>query len=88
MPASREVHDYNCPVKKVTIWPSIYSNKVIQWFRQSINLERLNLVISQVKRKPPRITVTDYSRQVLLMVKDTLSPFLFGWMKDYGKALE
>lgn len=61
---------------------------MIQWFRQSINLERLNLVISQVKRKPPRITVTDYSRQVLLMVKDTLSPFLFGWMKDYGKALE
>lgn len=62
----------NCPVKEVTIWPSEYCNKIIKWFRESVNLERLNLVISQVEREIPKITVSDYSRQGLLMVKDTL----------------
>ncbi|OJZ89027.1 hypothetical protein ASPFODRAFT_478020 [Aspergillus luchuensis CBS 106.47] len=69
----------NCPVKEVTIWPSEYCNEIIQWFRASTNLERLNLVISQVEREPPEIIVTDYSRQGLLMVKDTLKSLSIQW---------
>lgn len=75
------------PVKEVTIWPSEYCNEIIQWFRASTKLERLNLVISQVEREPPEITVTDYSRQGLLMVKDTLKSLSIQWDERLQQGL-